>query len=154
MNDPEKKPDLSNVLPFRRASTSKDDGGDTSGNWLRDMKHGTRFLASRKSDNSSKLHDFIVASDPKSMPAVFIGEDINSQQGGFRFVDPKIFVRDYGFFMTLEVIEPPNGDDNQIQPGAVVSNDRVEVRSKVHARKQRVPPGTEPGPVRPSVEDE
>lgn len=123
------------------------------GNWLRGMVSGTRFLAKRISDNSSELIDFVVGSDPKSMPAVFLGRNINAPDGRFTFVDPKIFVRDYSHFMTLEVLETQHGDDNQVQSGAVGSDDGSQVRPKVHARKQRVPPGTEPGPVRPSSED-
>lgn len=130
-----------NVVPFARPGTS--DSGNP-GNWLTNMQHGTRFLASRKSSGESKLCDFIVASDPKSMPAVFIGEDVNSPSGGFRFVDPKKFIRDYEFFMTLEVIEPPNGDNNQVQPGPVVGDAKPKKRSKVHEGEQRVPPGDEP----------
>jgi len=97
--------------------------------------------------NDSKLCDFIVASDPKSMPAVFVGEDIHSREGGFRFVDPDKFIRDYGFFCIIEVIEPEDGNNNQVQPGAVVSDDGTAKRTKVHARKQRIPPGSEPGTV-------
>lgn len=133
-----------NVVPFQRPNTSNDDG-TVDGNWLRQMCHGTRFLATSRTDNSSELIDFVVASDPKSMPAVYLGRDINSPHGGFKFYRPDKFVRDYDFFMTLEILEPPNGDDNQVQPGAVVSDAGTAKRVKVHARKQRIPPGDEPG---------
>lgn len=134
----------SNVLPFNRPGTGDDTVG---GNWLRNMKHGTRFLAKDKRLRDSKLCDFIVASDPKTMPAVYIGEDMNSSHGGFRFVDPDQFVKDYGFFMTLEILEQPNGDDNQVQPDPVVGDAKPKKRTKVHEGEQRVPPGTEPGTV-------
>lgn len=107
------------------------------------MKSGTRFLAKRRAMNDSNLCDFIVASDPQSMPAVFVGEDIHSPQGGFRFVDPKVFVRDYEFFMTLEVIKP-NANNNQVHDRPMDGDAQPPKRPKVHARKQRVPPGDEP----------
>lgn len=143
MKDLEKK-SKDNVVPFVRPSTS-DDG--STGNWLRDMTHGTRFLASRRSDGNSKLCDFIVASDPKSMPAVFLGEDINSPQGGFRFVDPDKFIKDYGYYSVLEILEPSNGNNSEVLPGAVDGDAVTPKRPQVHARKQRVPPGSEPGKV-------
>lgn len=139
-----------NVLPFNRPGTGDDVTGN---NWLRNMTHGTRFLATDRRVGGSKLCDFVVASDPKSMPAVFIGEDINSPHGGFRFVDPEKFVKDYGFYMTLEVLEPPDGNDNKIPAGRVDGNAKSKKRVKVHEGEQRVPPGSEPGPVRPSFED-
>lgn len=117
------------VLPFARLGNSNGpSGGD---NYLLNMKNGTRFLASRKALNDSVLHDFIVASDPKSMPAVFICEN-NGGVGEFRFVDPHKFVRDYEFYMTLEVVEMPDGNSNQIPTGTVASDDRHEVVSEVH----------------------
>ena len=136
--------ETSNVVPFVRPSISDGSGG---GNWLRNMAHGTRFLARRNSMNDSKLCDFVVASDPRAMPAVFLGEEINSREGGFRFVDPDRFIRDYSFYMTLEILEPPNGNNNQIQPIPVVSNARPKKRTKVHEGEQRIPPGDEPGSV-------
>lgn len=144
MSDQNTKKD--NVLPFRPLNTSKDDGGST-GNWLKDMVQGTRFLASQNAENSSDLVDFIVASDPKAMPAVYLGRNINSPDGGFKFYRPDKFVRDYTFWMTLEILERPDGNDNQIPAGELGSNDQPQKRPKVHARKQRVPPGSEPGEV-------
>lgn len=145
MNDLKKNE--SNVVPFARVSTS-DDG--SFGNWLRNMKQGTRFLATRRSEGGSRLCDFVVASDPKAMPAVFIGEDINSPTGGFRFVDPDKFIKDYGFYMTLEVLEPPNGNNNQVQTSTVAGDAVPEEQPEVHAGKQRVPTGTKNRKVRPS----
>ena len=143
MNDLKEKP--SNVVPFQRASTSKDDGGST-GNWLRDMTQGTRFLASSNAENSAELIDFIVGSDPLVMPAVWLGRNINAPEGRFIFVRPDRFVRDYTFFMTLEVLEPKDGN-NQIHTDKVERDAGVKKQPKVHARKKRIPPGDEPGTV-------
>lgn len=87
------------------------------GNWLSKLPKGTRFLASRKSLNDSSLGDYFIGSDPTKMPAVFLGFELNHRDGGFRFVDPVKFSKDYEFFMTIEAEFRDDGTD--VQTGGV-----------------------------------
>jgi hypothetical protein len=87
------------------------------GNWLAKLPKGTRFLANRRSLNDSSLCDFFIGSDPTKMPAVFLGFELNHRDGGFRFVDPVKFSRDYEFFMTIETEFQDDGTD--VQTGGV-----------------------------------
>lgn len=105
-----------NVLEFKLREGK--DSGTPGTNWLREMKNGTRFLAFRKGTMESMLHDFIVASDPKAMDAVLLGEN-HGIGGEFRFRDPDKFIREYDCFMILEVVELKDGNSNQVQEGTV-----------------------------------
>lgn len=100
------------------------------GNWLSNLAQGTRFLASQKSNGNSTLYDFMVGTDPTKMPAVMLGYELGHRDGGFRWVDPVKFSRDYEFFMTIEV-EQDNGS-TEIQTGRVDSDGQSEVVHPIH----------------------
>lgn len=102
------------------------------GNWLSKLEKGTRFLASRRQTSEATLGDFLVASDPKAMPAIFLGFELSSQQGGFRFVDPVKFCQQYDYFMTIEV-EPNDSPD--VQTGRVEGDGEPEVLDILHEKE-------------------
>lgn len=121
------------ILPFARLGNSN--GPADGGNWLKNMINGTRFLAVRKGQDSSELYDFVLASDPQSMPAVFLGENLNSREGGFKFRDPVKFCRDYDLYMTLEVIEPTNGNSNSLPEGTMGGDGKPEDINLLHEKE-------------------
>lgn len=121
------------ILPFARLGNSN--GPSDGGCWIKEMVNGTRFLAVRKSEVSSLLHDFVVASDPKSMPAIFLGEELNTREGAFRWRDPIKFCRDYDLFMTLEVVEMKDGNTNSLQTGRMEGDGQPEIVSPVHEKE-------------------
>lgn len=120
--------DIINLEEARLALAGKDPPGSGS-NWLSKMEKGSRFLASRRSMGDCILLDFCIGSDPKAMPAVFMGFELNHKDGGFRFVDPVKFSRDYEFYMTLEV--RPEDDGNSIPTGTVEGDGERQIVDSV-----------------------
>jgi len=103
-----------NIIPLFRAGAEPPDD-----NWLSRLEKGTRFLAKRKGQTPSpELGDFVVASDPTQMKAVFLGYDMNNPTGGFRFVDPVVFSKQYELYDIIQTQvmkeEQENGDGNPI----------------------------------------
>lgn len=121
-----------NILEFKIREGK--DSEPPNGNWLKEMPQGTRFLASLKAVNDARLHDFIVASDPKKMEAVLLGEN-HGGTGEFCFWNPVKFVRDYEFFMTLEVLELEDGNSNKIQKGRVGGDGEPKVLPNLHEKE-------------------
>lgn len=95
----------------------------TKGNWLEDMVQGTRFLAKRKFDGGSKLTEFVVATDPKTIETVLLGESCNGM-GSFAWHDPDIFCQDHKFYLVLEVMDKK--DDNNLLPRPMASDEDVK----------------------------
>jgi hypothetical protein len=95
---------------------------ETDGNYLQNMAQGTRFLAKRKGDSGSLLSQFILCTDPLSMPVVCLGESQDGLSGSFTWRDPDLFCQDWKYYFTLEVTDVKNGNSNKIQPGAVESH--------------------------------
>lgn len=99
------------------------------GNWLSRLTSGTRFLASWKVENNSTLHDFVVGTDPTQMAAVLLGYELANRNGGFRWVDPVKFSRDYDFYMTIEVDQDGS---SPIQTGRMEGDGQSEIVDPVH----------------------
>lgn len=118
---------MNNVIDIAEAKTARKGMGyqppPTKGNWLEDMVQGTRFLAKRKSDSGSRLTEFIIATDPKTIGMVLLGE---SQGGGGAFFwhDPDLFCQDHKFYLILEVMDKK--DDNQLFPRTMVGDEDVK----------------------------
>lgn len=99
------------------------------GNWLSKLPVGTRFLASLKNMNGSKLYDFLVASDPTKMPAVLLGVDLGNR-GGFEWHDPVRFSQGYNHYMNIET-ETEDGS-TPIQTGRVEGDGTSEDPDSLH----------------------
>lgn len=127
----EKEDDLTNVIPLDEARlkfAAKEP--PKGGNWLGTLAKGTRFLAIEKNNYKPICGDFFVGSDPGKMPAVFLGFEIHTKQGGFRFVEPNRFSSMYEFIQTLEVEIPDDGPE--VQGGGVESDGDAEVLDSLH----------------------
>lgn len=117
--------DKGNVIDLNEARlkfATKEPPGE--GNWLSKLDKGTRFLAAKKNDFEEVLYDFFVGSDPKQMPAVFLGFELNHRDGGFRFVDPVKFSRKYTMYMTIEAT---TDDGNPVPTGTMEGNGECEI---------------------------
>src|SRR5258705_13023823 len=128
MND-----DSAIILPFNRPQLGgKEPPGGS--NWLSRMVPGTRFLAKRRGLAGSEVDDFIVSTDPKTMPVVLLAKNINGRDGVFAWHDPVIFCKDHTFYMTLEVIEPKDGNINKISTEPVASDVKPKDVDSLHER--------------------
>src|SRR5260370_41026079 len=101
-----------NIIPFAPRTQAAGNEPPGVGNWLGRMVAGTRFLAKRKGMSGSEVDDFIVSTDPATMPVVLLAKNINGRDGVFAWHDPIIFCKDHTFYMTLEVLEPKDKDGN------------------------------------------
>lgn len=107
-------------------------------NWLGRMKHGTRFLAMKKSDHGSIVGDFVVLTDPATMPVVLLGENSLDGKGNNikpQWRDPEKFSADYRWYITLEVVEQNHGNINPVHTEPVASDGKSKVIDKVHEKK-------------------
>jgi hypothetical protein len=121
-----------NVIPFvLRATGGKEPPGSGS-NWVSKFEQGTRFLAKRKNEAGSRLSDFVLMTDPKTMNAVLLGENMNTRDGGIFWRDPEIFSHDYKFYLIIEILEPKDGNDHKISTEPVVSDAKPEVIDSLH----------------------
>lgn len=122
-----------NVLPFERPKLAlgKEPPG-TGKNWLVRLPQGTRFLAKQKSDFGSELKDFVVLTDPKTMDVVLLGQNVTTKDMVITWRDPVIFSNDYRYYLTLEVLEPNNGNTNKIPTEPMASDVKSEVISGLH----------------------
>lgn len=102
------------------------------GNWLSRLPFETRFLASRKNNSDSTLSDFLIASDPTKMPFVYLGYELNHPSGGFRFVDPIRFSRDYELFCTIDNKEQENGNSTAVETGGVEGDGKPSIVHSLH----------------------
>lgn len=118
--------------PQRRKGLGYEPPGGS--NWLSELQHGTRFLAKLKSDSGSRLTDFIVTTDPRTMFPVLLGENINSREATFSWRDPELFSQDWKFYITIEVVNP-DGNSDKVQEERMASDDRSEVTDQDDARK-------------------
>lgn len=124
-----------NVLPFERpklALAGKEPPEGTGKNWLVRLPQGTRFLAKQKSDFGSELKDFVVLTDPKTMDVVLLGQNVTTKDMVITWRDPVIFSNDYRYYLTLEVLEPNNGNTNKIPTEPVASDVKSEVIPGLH----------------------
>lgn len=103
------------------------------GNWLSKLESGCRFLGQRKQTADPELMDFLVASHPDKMPAVLLGYELNTPQGGFKWVDPVLFSQKYGCYMILET-ELEDGNSPPVEAGRMGSDEGVEVIDPVHEK--------------------
>lgn len=99
------------------------------GNWLSNLKSGTRFLASKKSQDYM-LGDFMVATDPTKMQAVLLGFDLGSPRGCFNWVDPLKFSQMNDFYMTIET-ELEDGSTT-VPTGTVEGDGEPQVLDSLH----------------------
>lgn len=120
------------ILPFvpRTLTGSGDPPG--TGNWLGRMVAGTRFFAKRKNVVGSEVDDFVVYTDPSTMPVVLLAKNTQSRDGELCWHDPIVFSKNYTYYMTLEVLEPKNGNSNKIPTGPVVSDAKSKVITQLH----------------------
>lgn len=118
-----------NIIDFEVVKAKMGTKEPPPGNWLSRLAKGTRFLASVKNTDDPMLMDFLIASDPKMMPAVFIGFELNHPNGGFRFVDPIKFSKKYDFYMTIEaeLEEKEDGNNPEVPEGTVGGDGKPEV---------------------------
>lgn len=124
-----------NVIPFApRLAVASEDPPGTGKNWLSRMEAGTRFIAKLKHDGGSKLSDFVVMTDPKSMGIVLLGENMQTREGEVRWRDPAIFSDDYKFYLIIEILESKN-DSDQIHSGSVASDAQSEIIDSIHEEK-------------------
>lgn len=122
--------DTTNVIPFARPAHGGSGPPDApKGDWLRQLQQGTRFLARRKGTTGSALEDFVVATDPKKMEVVLLGQN-RSGVGELVWHESVLFSKDYKLIYTLEVIK---NDDNQlVHQGPVERPLEPEELSPVH----------------------
>lgn len=99
------------------------------GNWLKDFKAGTRFLAYMKTSATSMLGDFILGTNPNELPAVYLGYDLGPQGFGWRWHDPVKFCKEFGLYSILEVSD---GNSNSIPEGTVEGDGKLKVVDTVH----------------------
>lgn len=87
------------------------------GNWLSSLPKGTRFLAIKKNSPEPICGDFVVGTDPTQMTAVYIGFEVHTQGGGWKFVEPVRFSQMFEFIQTIgaEIYD----DGSEIQDGRV-----------------------------------
>lgn len=126
--------DDDNIINFEEARLKLASQEPPSGNWLSRLPFETRFLASRKSTNDATLLDFLVASDPKDNPFVFLGYELSHREGGFRFVDPVKFSKDYEFFCTIKT-EVKANDGITVETGGVEGDGKPKVIHSLHEDK-------------------
>lgn len=128
----EEKDDKDNVINLaeaRLALASKEP--PEGGNWLSNLPFETRFLAYSKREPSPFLEDFLVATDPKKMPAVLVGYELAHKNGGFKWCDPVKFSRDYGLFMIIKT-ETEAHDGIEVQARRMDSDGKSEIVNPVH----------------------
>lgn len=122
-----------NVIPFRKAVSDEPPGSGK--NWVSKFEQGTRFLAKRKSDAGSKLDDFVLMTDPKTLGGVLLGENMNTRDGGVYWRDPEIFSNDYRFYVIIEILEPNDGNNSKVHSGSVASDGQSEDVDSLHEEK-------------------
>ncbi len=123
----EEKDTETNIIPFDEARLKlANKPPPTTGNWLSTLKKGTRFLAVRRNSPEPICGDFFVGSDPSKMAAVFLGHEVHTDQGAFRFVDPVRFSNMFEFIQTIDVEIPDDGIE--VQEGRVESDGGPEER--------------------------
>lgn len=132
MNREEAKKYGENILPFVKPALNDGEPPGTGKNWVSRFEQGTRFLAKSKYDNGSRLTDFVLMTDPKTMGAILLGENMQQRDGGIYWRDPEIFSNDYRFILIIEILEPDNGNSNKIPDGPVVSDAQPEVVDSLH----------------------
>lgn len=122
------------ILPFLRPQTN-DGEPPGSGNWLARMDKGTRFLAKHKQDAGSKVDDFVVYTDPSTMPVVLLGKNTYGHDSEVVWHDPTIFSKNYRFYTILEVLEPNDGNSDTLSTGPVAGDAQSEVVVKLHEKE-------------------
>lgn len=133
MKKEQQEKDNSNVLPFvPLALAGKEPPEGTGKNWLGRMAQGTRFLAKQKTDFGSKLRDWVVLTDPKTMEPVLLGENVTTKDMLISWHDPVAFSNDHRFYLTLEILESNNGNSNTIPQEPVAGDAQPEVIDSVH----------------------
>lgn len=120
-----------NLEEARLALASKEP--PSGGNWLSTLDQGVSFLASKKGTFSSALDLFFVGTNPKEIPAVLLGYELNHREGGFKWFDPVKFSQEYNFYMTIKA-EVPN-DGIAVQEGRVGGDGETKIVDPVHEGK-------------------
>lgn len=106
------------------------------GNWLSELTKGTRFLASKGSGED--LTDYMVGTDPKAMPAVYLGYNLAGRDGGFKFVDPIKFCNNWNFHSIIrtdifkEEVDAANGNGIEVRTGTVEGDGERQVLPPLH----------------------
>lgn len=121
--------DVTNIIDFKDIQAKMGSKQPPDGNWIKDFKAGTRFLAFMKMNASSVLGDFILGTDPKELPAIYLGYE-NGQQGfGWKWHDPVKFCKEFGLYSILEVSD---GNSNKVSDGTVEGDGQPKVVSSIH----------------------
>lgn len=120
---------MNNIIPFEEIKAKMAGKLPPDGNWLNAFKPGTRFLAYSKLNTSSVLGDFILGTDPKELPAVYLGYENGPQSFGWRWHDPVKFCKEFGLYSILEVSD---GNIDKVPEGTVEGDGKLKVVDPVH----------------------
>lgn len=121
--------EVTNIIPFDEIKAKMNSKLPPDGNWLNAFKPGTRFLAYSKLNSSSVLGDFILGTDPKELPAVYLGYENGPQSFGWRWHDPVKFCREFGLYSILEVTD---GNIDKVPEGTVEGDGKPKIVNPVH----------------------
>lgn len=124
--------DVANIIDFKEIQAKMAGKQPPDGNWLKDLQPGTRFLAFMKMNATSLLGDFILGTDPKELPAVYLGYENGPQGFGWKWHDPVKFCKEFGLYSILEVSD---GNSNKVSDGTVESDGQLKVVPPVHESK-------------------
>lgn len=121
--------DVTNIIDFKDIQAKMGSKQPPDGNWLKDLVAGTRFLAFMKMNATSLLGDFILGTDPKELPAVYLGYENGPQGFGWKWHDPVKFCKEFGLYSILEVSD---GNSNTVPDGTVEGDGKSQVVTLVH----------------------
>lgn len=121
--------DVTNIIDFKEIQAKMGSKQPPDGNWLKDLVPGTRFLAFMKMNTTSLLGDFILGTDPRELPAVYLGYENGPQGFGWKWHDPVKFCKEFGLYSILEVTD---GNSNKVSDGTVESDGKPEIVTPVH----------------------
>lgn len=121
--------EVTNIIDFKDVQARMGSKEPPDGNWLKDLKAGTRFLAYMKLSQASALGDFMLGTDPKELPAVYLGYEVGPQGFGWRWHDPVKFCKEFGLYSTLEV---QDGNSDKLPEGTVEGDGQPKVVHLVH----------------------
>lgn len=121
--------DVTNIIDFKEVQAKMAGKQPPDGNWIKDFSAGTRFLAYMKANSASILWDFILGTDPKELPAIYLGYENGPQGFGWRWHDPVKFCKEFGLYSILEVSD---GNSNNVSEGTVEGDGKPEIIPPVH----------------------
>lgn len=121
--------DVTNIIDFKEVQAKMAGKLPPDGNWIKDFKAGTRFLAYMKANTASILWDFILGTDPKELPAIYLGYENGPQGFGWRWHNPVKFCKEFGLYSILEVSD---GNTNKVSEGTMEGDGKSQIVPPVH----------------------